>query len=424
MTYERWGFRKNPFETTSLSPSREGSDLLVGRDEEIAKLQKRVANSSKFTTIEGLNGVGKTSLVNVALYRKFEGDLSRQGGLLIPCVQVFQFSAGQDIHAFRREVLLAVAQTLCSARDFLPVPSGETGDRRLKELNEWMNSPFIRSFSGGIAGAVASLTKSAGGSGFGESGVYSEIERILNRLADAGVFVICILDNMELLETSDVARASLENLRDPLLNVRGLRWVLCGALGIMYGVASSSRLSGYLQRPLTVEDLERTWAEKIYKSRVDAYRNRDNAQLPLAVENFASIFRIYRGNLREVLSAADEFCTYVSDLEDDGEPTVRAFDVWIEGEIQTAMHAVSSGLKGASKKVFMTACEKETFSPSDFAEFEYDSPMALRPQIKTLEDLGLLRSSKDEKDKRRKNIQVLPKGWLVHEGLERKYIIR
>jgi hypothetical protein len=417
MSYQTWGFKKNPFETTSLAPTKEGSDLLVGRNSEVKKLQNRLANSSKYTTVEGLNGVGKTSLVNVAVYRRFSESIGTSTGLLIPCFKVFQFSSDVTVSNFKETVLLAAAQTLFEAKEYLPIPSGNTKDARLIELERWMNSPFIRSFSGGIAGAMASLSSSATGGGYERSGVFAEIERILDRLAASNVFVVCILDNLELLETSDAARIALENLRDPVLNISGLRWVLCGALGIMYGVASSSRLSGYLQKPLTIEDLDRKYAREIYQSRVAAYLIGPQNTLPLSEDNFAEIFKIYRGNIREVLSAADEFCTYASDAMDDEVFSEISFDTWLHEEIQAAMRAVSGALKGASKKVFLKACEKEVFSPSDHLDFGYDSPMALRPQIKILEDLGLLKSSKDEKDKRRKNIQVLPKGWLVHVGI-------
>ena len=40
--------------------------------------------------------------------------------------------------------------------------------------------------------------------------------------------------------------------------------------------------------------------------------------------------------------------------------------------------------------------------------------MALRPQIKSLEDGQLVQSSKDDNDKRRKTIVVTPRGWLVN----------
>lgn len=53
-------------------------------------------------------------------------------------------------------------------------------------------------------------------------------------------------------------------------------------------------------------------------------------------------------------------------------------------------------------------------SPSDHEVFGYDTPMALRPQIKSLADGQLVQSSKDDNDKRRKTIVVTPRGWLVN----------
>ena len=43
--------------------------------------------------------------------------------------------------------------------------------------------------------------------------------------------------------------------------------------------------------------------------------------------------------------------------------------------------------------------------------------MALRPQVKALEDVNLVVSAIDESDKRRKTISVTPRGWLVNYKL-------
>ncbi len=44
----------------------------------------------------------------------------------------------------------------------------------------------------------------------------------------------------------------------------------------------------------------------------------------------------------------------------------------------------------------------------------------LRPKIVELEKIGLLVSTQDDTDKRRKTIQITPKGWLVaHKLIER-----
>lgn len=50
-----------------------------------------------------------------------------------------------------------------------------------------------------------------------------------------------------------------------------------------------------------------------------------------------------------------------------------------------------------------------TCSLSDNEAFGYSTPMALRPQIKALEDANLVVSSIDDTDKRRKTISVTPR---------------
>ena len=53
------------------------------------------------------------------------------------------------------------------------------------------------------------------------------------------------------------------------------------------------------------------------------------------------------------------------------------------------------------------------FSPSDFEVFGFNSIAAFRPSIRDLEGVGMLVSTQDDGDKRRKTIQITPKGWLV-----------
>ena len=67
----------------------------------------------KIVTIEGLNGVGKTSLINVAVYRHFKDRLSSERGpLLIPCRTQFQLETDENAEAFSRRVIIEVMQTL------------------------------------------------------------------------------------------------------------------------------------------------------------------------------------------------------------------------------------------------------------------------------------------------------------------------
>lgn len=54
------------------------------------------------------------------------------------------------------------------------------------------------------------------------------------------------------------------------------------------------------------------------------------------------------------------------------------------------------------------------FGPGDFTTLGFKSVQAMRPQVKALEEVGLVEAQKDDVDQRRKSISVTGKGWLVH----------
>lgn len=235
--------------------------------------------------------------------------------------------------------------------------------------------------------------------------------------------VICTIDNLELLQSSEAARQQLEQLRDELLNMQGLRWVLCGALGIVYGVVASPRLEGYLHTPIEVGEISSRHAAEILRTRLTAFSSgTSNPYLPLRPEDFARLYELLRGNLRSVLSYADDYCQWIADREspvDDGSKQ-RMFDEWLLSLAATAHTAVRQELRPRAQQVFQKAIEVGgVFSPSDYEDFEFNSVQAFRPSIRDLEAVGLLVSTQDDGDKRRKTIQITPKGWLVDFHLRR-----
>jgi hypothetical protein len=119
--YMDWGFSDNPFQTTALPASKLGETLLVGRDSELSQLQLRLCNPPKLPTIEGLNGVGKTSLVNVATFKLFQEHLEdKKNPLFIPCRRSFQLSGSLNVAEFKDQVLREVAQTLFESANGIP----------------------------------------------------------------------------------------------------------------------------------------------------------------------------------------------------------------------------------------------------------------------------------------------------------------
>jgi DNA-binding MarR family transcriptional regulator len=424
-----WGFFDNPFQTTVLPPNKLGQRLLVGRDRELAALKRRLLNPPKMPTLEGLNGVGKSSLVNVAsfeCYVEFLKDPDRP--MLLPCRKLFQLSPDMDIDIFISDVYREVVQTLIEQAKHIEGDHINV-DESKEKLNKWLNSPQSKAFQAGVGGVSGGYsTQTNTGEGFTRSGFIKAAREWLEELfpnpQDGAV--VCVVDNLELLQTSDSAKKQLEALRDELLNVPGLRWVLCGALGIVLGVASSPRLEGFLTTPIEVGGVNEAFITDIFNSRLEVFAEDSDRSpyLPLVVGDFQRLYRILFYNLRSLLGHIDEYCQWVVDQSDEipnkEEEKTACFERWLTQTARSAYESATAQLKPRAWRVFEDAIAIDgSFSPSDFEDFQFNSIPAFRPHVKDLEAAGLVVSTQDEGDKRRKTTQITPKGWLVHEWSHR-----
>lgn len=228
---------------------------------------------------------------------------------------------------------------------------------------------------------------------------------------------------MELLQSSDEARTLVEQLRDDLFTVQGLRWVLCGALGIVHGVVASPRMEGYLHSPISIGEISGDHAAEILENRQKAFsKEGQKTSLPLLPSDFAELYKLLRGILRSVLSSADDYCTWVDDNADPKTDADRhnLFLEWLDKQCEAEFLAIQLQLRPSAMRVFKHAVSiGGVFSPSDFTEFGFKGIPQFRPSIKDLEAAGLLVSTRDEGDKRRKTIQVTAKGWKVNRHIEK-----
>lgn len=426
--YKQWGFRSSPFQTTSLPPSAVGAKLLTGRDKELQTLIQRIIGVPKFATVEGLNGVGKTSIVNVAAHHLFQNHISTgKGPLFIPCRKIFQLRPNQDLESFVDDVLFEVAQTLIEKASEIH----EAGTLiHTKSVDNWLNSPQLKAFQGGLQLAtfgisVGQQSETNTSKGFERSGFRKLITTWLSSIfptPEAGG-VLCIIDNLELLQSSEDAKAMIEQLRDDLLTTTGLRWVLCGSLGIVYGVVASPRMEGYLHKPIVIGEIDAKYAPDILNNRISVYSESEKHGLPLLPADFAELYRILHGILRSVLSSADDFCNWVNDhsVPTDDQQRHALFTQWLDEQSSEAYAAVQLQLRSTALRVFDRAVlVNGVFSPSDFSDFGFNGIPQFRPSIKDLENAGLLVSTRDDGDKRRKTIQITAKGWLINHHLQNK----
>ena len=122
-------------------------------------------------------------------------------------------------------------------------------------------------------------------------------------------------------------------------------------------------------------------------------------------------------NLRAVLNHADDFCMWVSDQgqqPNSDEDKHNVFEKWFTEQCQKVYKAADQNLTPRGWSVFDKAIELGgTFAPNDYTKFKCNSMTALRPWVKNLEDVQLVKSWKDDKDQRRKSIVVTPRGRLA-----------
>jgi hypothetical protein len=421
MDYGRWGFRGSPFQQTSLPPDLTGRQLLVGRTKELSMLEDRLRGTRKAVVLEGLNGIGKTSVVNVAAFSLYDAHLKGKiPALYIPCRKTFQLRVDLTSADFVEQVLFEVAQTLIERQSDLL----KSEDRPLTaSFERWLNSPELKSFQGGLYVVSAGIQSNQNtGAGFERSGFRRLITEALKKLfpdeSDGGV--VCCIDNLELLQTSEEAKRRIEELRDELLQIQGLRWVLCGALGITYAFATSPRLDGYLHRPIVLKEVDSSFAPEVLTSRTKVFAEKTAPYLPILERDFDLLYKILRGNLRNVLSYTDNYCQSIADSTEPATEAEKhaAFMNWLVTEAEAAHNTAVAALTPTTVTVFKRACATQTFAPSDYKAFGFETPQALRNYIKSLETVDLIVSVRDDSDKRRKTIQVTPKGWLVNFKIE------
>jgi hypothetical protein len=454
--YASIGLTENPFLIQALRPDERGKRLLIGRDTEVGLVAQRLHKHGKITCLDGHVGVGKTSLVNVASYVCFQAYLHGETPqLLIPASTSFQLKKDGNVDQFCMEVFQGVAQTLLAHRQQL---ESYQGSPSLPHLSAWLNSPIVdhlnvaaeAGFSFGAPGIAGISTK--GGTttskqvnqstGFAQSGFEALVRQWLSEIfsVQGNGGVVCVIDNIELLETGTIARRMLEALRDKLFNVNGLRWVFCGANGVIHSLAASPRLTAFLNTPIIdVANIHPSYITPLMRARLAEFAtdpNHAEQELPIDMEDLKHLYHIVNTNLRDLLALADEFC----------ESTVQAgkplreklkkqakFEKWLASVSTARYQALSSRISQnawAILDIAMSDLFNGTFGAADYSSFNQNSTVPFKPDtfsrwLRELVKLGLLSKSFDEDQSdddtySRDVFSVTAKGSLIYYARRKK----
>lgn len=415
------GFRSSPYGTNPIPATEEGTQLLVGREMALRSLKNAITSSALHPTVEGDNGVGKTSLVSVASYSLFQEFLSEKSGqALVPLPEAFQLTSSDTADTFANRVYYEIAQAFIQHGDMLRRRGVIVPDT--SAIEKWLNAPIFTSGGGGVNVFGSGVEANRGsepntGNGFSEAGFAGTVRSWLQSAfpdLQAGGFV-GVIDNLELLETSKAARVLLESMRDEILAVAGIRWVLCGARGIMRTTASSQRLEGRLREPMDLAALPDMDVAEVMRRRIVVFGVVDAPTAPVGPTGFTHIYELLNRNLRNALKYCEDFSFWLyensPDVHED-EELYRLLEVWLTTQAEAAMTATT--LTPKAWEVFDGIVQRGgSISPSDYELFGFKEMANMRPYIKALEDAQLVASSIDESDKRRRTIGITSRGWLV-----------
>lgn len=410
------GFSDNPYDSMPLPASAAGDELLIGRARESRTLYSKLSNETLHPTLEGANGVGKTSLVFVTVYRAMERRKAKQTfQTFIPASKTVQMR--NDADRMHREALFAVAQSLIEHRSFLEKCGHDVSG--LRDMENWLNQPINRTYGAGMFGFSADFGESPNTSaGFDESG----FERLLTTAlrtafpTSSSGGIVGVIDNVELVSKSNDARGVLESLRDTTLSLPAVKWVLCGALGVIRSSVSSPSLNGRISTPIEVAPVASAEIEALINARLSHFTSVPGAQSPVGAEEFGHLYRICNDNLRDALKYSQAFCVWL-DIEDEigkhAEGYLPLLEVWLAQEAEEITASIA--LQPRAWKLFDDlAFAGGSCAPSDNEQFDFNTPQQMRTNFSSLERVDLVRAEIDEDDQRRKTVNLTDKGWIVH----------
>lgn len=413
------GFTQNPYDHLPIAANEAGERLLVGREDEIVRLKRKITSRAAIPTLEGDIGVGKTSIISITAYRLEKNFYQNGGPCFLAMEQAFQLDSKEPLEKFSDSVYQKILLKIHKERSDLIARGINVPDT--SKLYNWLMATQYNSvgaslgpIGGGSLSTAPNTTQGFSSVGF-QNGVQHILEAMFPNPKIGGI--ICIIDNLELLEKSATARQTLEQMRDKLLSARGMIWIICGARGIVRGVTASARMLSYISKPIQVEPLSPDRIDGLVERRVVEYRIQPGFEkTPVDQQGFKHIFKICRENLRTSLRFCSDFSEWLVDSNNTNaspEDKFELLEAWLAEEADEFRASTRPTPK--PWEVFEKIIDEGGIvAPSDHAKFGYDRPEAMRPQVKTLEEAGLVESSMDETDLRRRTISVTPKGWLVN----------
>ncbi|MFC3530917.1 hypothetical protein ACFOLG_01845 [Vogesella facilis] len=426
--WTKWKYEKSPFAHFSLNADQEGLDLLVGRDE---LLQKQVIPSfstwGKISSLNGGVGVGKTSLANVAAFILEElANKARNNKTsnrhIYSCFENIKYEKSHTDEDFEFSIFLAIAKKIYSIKDgnsdfsWAVLPYYE-------EYRHCINDPTFK--DGGLSiAAIGGFDKSKSLNthpAHGKTAFIGTIKSWLDTLfPQRNSFIICVIDNFELMDEAEKLIEFFEKKRDTLLNQKGLKFVLCGANNSVLKL-NTAWLKAFIDNTIEVPSINIANAAKIYETRTEKFA-KPSSYIPINETEFIDLANLIKVNTRDLLGEAENFCQYIDLKSIAGEPLPKSaidksqkYKEWIILQTNEALKAIGKRITKNCWRILNIASTPTmdgTFKSGDYELFNIPQG-SYSNVINTLKDLKLVEERNDEEHKKKRIYTLTPKAYYI-----------
>lgn len=355
------------------------------------------------------------------MYRMYRETLQEKNSVLwLPAVSSFQLD--RDIDEFESDFYRTVIQTLIAHSE--DISSARLGSLNLEQIKRWLNSPEYKTRTLGVGASIISGNMGIGRQanstkGFEESGFPVFVRNLMTEIFRGGQRggIICVLDNLEIVKKSGDARDGLDALRDRLFNIPEVRWVLCGARGVL-ARARTPRLSGIFMAPENVPPLLDDEVAGAIRLRIEEFGS-EKMKIPLAPENFEFIYTILNRNLRDSMSWSQSFAHWLIDEypELDFPHSVTEMKEvlvdWLAGRARESYEQIKD-VRPRSWSYFTDLCNAGGIGYVDeYRKFKFGRRDALNRSMSELLDANLTVKEVDPEDPNREMHTVTAAGYLL-----------
>jgi len=403
--WRRYGFRKNPYHTEHLDPSKEDADLYVHREEGESQLGNfLVSEESGAIVVEGMIGVGKTTFVNQTQYQ-----IGRETNLpdILPSAALVEVLESTTPRGMLLNILTATLKALRQRSEGVE----ETSD--FQELESYTRKAVVESWTGGgsIMGVGPNLGKTSAPRDPPQVTLQT-LQELLERTAtlttgrgfERIVVLINNLDNVEQEHFFDL----LHDLRDSILARAPFVFVFAGPRGLRQTLQRNRthrRVSERIRRdPVSLDPLTLEQVHRVIDKRVEHYGVDNRAEAPVPARAIDILYEASEGEIRYVLNRAESIARKVTDALPSGDKLNRelamaALEDIVREEIETI------DLTDRKREVLADIARHETVQPKDYESFGFNSPQGFSNYLTGFFEMKLL-----EREKRGRETLYTPRG--------------